>query len=112
MVSIGLGDQVTSFTASDFGRSLDSNGDGSDHGWGSHQFVVGGAVRGGNVYGTFPDVALGTSTDVGRGALLPTTSLDQYAATLAQWFGVGAGDLGYVSPNLSRFSIKNMGFMR
>jgi uncharacterized protein (DUF1501 family) len=112
MVSIGLGDQVTSFTASDFGRSLDSNGDGSDHGWGSHQFVVGGAVRGGNVYGTFPDVALGTSTDVGRGALLPTTSLDQYAATLAQWFGVGAADLGYVSPNLARFSLKNLGFMR
>jgi uncharacterized protein (DUF1501 family) len=111
MVSLGVGDQVTAFTAADFGRTLDSNGDGSDHGWGAHHFVVGGAVRGGNVYGTFPDVALNTSTDIGRGSLLPTTSLDQYAATLARWFGVAAGDLAIVAPNITRFSNTNLGFL-
>jgi uncharacterized protein (DUF1501 family) len=111
MVSLGLGNQVTAFTASEFGRSLDSNGDGSDHGWGGHHFVVGGAVRGGNIYGTFPDVALNTSTDVERGVLLPTTSLDQHAATLARWFGVSSADLPFVTPNVNQFSNQDLGFM-
>jgi uncharacterized protein (DUF1501 family) len=111
MVSQGAGNLVTTFTAADFGRTLDSNGDGSDHGWGAHHFVVGGAVRGGNIYGTFPDVAINTATDVGRGSLLPTTSLDQYAATLARWFGVADGDLPFVAPNIGRFGSSNLGFM-
>jgi uncharacterized protein (DUF1501 family) len=111
MVSIGMGDQVTSFTASDFGRTLDSNGDGSDHGWGAHHFAIGGAVRGGNVYGSFPDVALNTATDVGRGSLLPTTSLDQYVATLARWFGVPPGSLPVVCPNITRFNTVDLGFL-
>jgi uncharacterized protein (DUF1501 family) len=72
---------------------------------------VGGAVRGGNIYGTFPDVAINTATDVGRGSLLPTTSLDQYAATLARWFGVADGDLPFVAPNIGRFGSSNLGFM-
>lgn len=82
-VELGVADRVTTFTASDFGRTLTSNGDGSDHGWGAHHFVVGGAVRGGSIYGTFPTVALGTAEDLGAGRLLPTTSVTQFAATLA-----------------------------
>lgn len=111
MVAQGVANQVTTFTASDFGRTLDSNGDGSDHGWGAHHFVVGGAVRGGNIYGTFPDVALNTATDVGRGSLLPTASLDQYGATLAKWFGVSAGDMRLVTPNIAQFNNQDLGFM-
>lgn len=107
----GLGERITLFTASEFGRTLASNGDGSDHGWGSHALVLGGAVRGGDVYGTMPDVALNTATDVGRGALLPTTSVDQLAATLARWFGVPDASLSDVAPNLARFSQRDLGFM-
>ena len=98
-VELGVADAVTSFTASDFGRTLTSNGDGSDHGWGGHHFIVGGAVRGKAFYGTPPPVSVSDSKTVGvydaaakwhvgQGRLLPSTSVDQYAATLAQWFGV------------------------
>ncbi len=86
-VELGVQNQVTSFTASDFGRTLTSNGDGSDHGWGGHHFVVGGAVDGGRFYGTLPSASLGVD-DVGQGRLLPTTSVDQLAATFASWMGV------------------------
>lgn len=110
-VELGVADLVTAFTASDFGRTLTSNGDGSDHGWGSHHFVVGGAVRGGDIYGSFPVVALDTAEDVGSGRLLPTTSVDQYAATLARWFGVPDGSLDTVVPNLANFSTRDLGFM-
>jgi uncharacterized protein (DUF1501 family) len=108
-VELGVANQVTSFTASDFGRTLTSNGDGSDHGWGSHHFVVGGAVKGAAFYGTPPPVSVGDTAapedqwHVGQGRLLPTTSVDQYAATLAKWFGVSPTELPLVLPNLKNF---------
>ena len=103
--------QVTTFTASDFGRTFTSNGDGTDHGWGAHHFVVGGAVRGRDIYGAFPTTGLGHELDVGSGSLLPTTSVDQYGATLAKWFGVPDNQLGEVFPNLANFSQRDLGFM-
>lgn len=103
--------QVTLFTASDFGRTFASNGDGTDHGWGSHHFVVGGAVKGQNIYGAFPTTGLGHELDIGSGSLLPTISVDQYGATLASWFGVPAGQLPDVFPNILNFSNRNLGFM-
>jgi uncharacterized protein (DUF1501 family) len=108
MTDIGMADQVTSFTASDFGRTLTSNGDGSDHGWGSHHLIMGGAVDGGKFMGLAPTAKLGTGEDVGRGALLPTTSVDQYAATLALWFGASASDLPLILPNIGNFSAKRL----
>jgi uncharacterized protein (DUF1501 family) len=112
-VALGVAEQVTSFTASDFGRTLQSNDDGSDHGWGSHHFVMGGAVKGRRIYGTPPAIGNNTPDDVGQGRLLPTLSVDQYAATLASWFGVGVGDLTTVLPNLANFnpSTWNLGFV-
>ena len=111
LTALGVADKVTTFTASDFGRTLTSNDDGSDHGWGSHHFVMGGAVKGGRFYGTAPAVGNGTQDDVGQGRLLPTTSVDQYAATLASWFGVSAGDLTTVVPNIGNFGSANLGFV-
>jgi len=109
-VELGVADKVTAFTASDFGRTLNSNGDGSDHGWGSHHFMVGGAVKGNAFYGKAPPVSNTNSTTdandqwhVGQGRLLPSTSVDQYAGTLAKWFGVANNELAGVLPNLSHF---------
>ena len=109
-VELGVADKVTAFTASDFGRTLNSNGDGSDHGWGSHHFMVGGAVKGNAFYGKAPPVSNTNSTTdandqwhVGQGRLLPSTSVDQYAGTLAKWFGVANSELAGVLPNLSHF---------
>jgi uncharacterized protein (DUF1501 family) len=102
---------TTLFTASDFGRTLTSNGDGSDHGWGAHHFIAGGAVRGGDIYGRFPLAGLGTDTDVGSGRLLPTTSVTQYAATLGRWMGLNTAELTSVLPNLANFSAAPLGFM-
>jgi len=105
-------DRVTSFTLSDFGRSLQPSGSGSDHGWGNHHLIMGGAVQGGRVYGQFPSMSLGGPNDSGtRGAMIPTTSLDQYGATLASWFGVPNANLGAVFPNLGNFAQANLGFM-
>ena len=123
-VDLGLQNSVTAFTASDFGRTLASNGDGSDHGWGSHHFVVGGAVNGtaatqGRFYGTAPPISVsdtrtGNSSSpylpenkwhVGQGRLLPSTSVDQYAATLAKWFGVAPGDMVNVLPKIGNFDV-------
>ena len=101
---LNVRDQVTTFTASDFGRTLTSNGDGSDHGWGAHHFVVGGAVRGRDICGQFPAVALGTNEDAGQGRLIPTTSVDQYAASFARWMGLSDTQLADVLPNLQHFS--------
>lgn len=108
---LGVVSQVTTFTASDFGRTLSVNGDGSDHGWGSHHLVLGGAVNGGRYYGTPPVVAVNGPDDVGQGRLLPSTSVDEYAATLARWFGVSDGDLPLVVPNIDRFARRNLGFV-
>lgn len=110
-VELGVGDAVTAFTGSDFGRTLSSNGDGSDHGWGAHHFVVGGAVRGGRFYGTMPSLVNGGPDDAGWGQIIPTTSVDQYAATLARWFGVADSELGLIFPNLGRFAQRDLGFM-
>ena len=107
--TLGVADQVTTFTASDFGRALLANGDGSDHGWGGHHFIVGGAVKGGKLYGRFPDYALGSVDDVGEGRLLPSTSVDEYSAVLARWFGVT--DLTTVLPHLTRFGSVNLDFV-
>jgi len=104
--------QVTLFTASDFGRTFTSNGDGTDHGWGAHHFVVGGAVKGRDLYGTFPVTGLGHERDVGSGSLLPEISVDQYGATLAAWFGLSDGQIADVFPNLGNFAARNLGFMR
>ncbi len=102
--SLGLQNNVTLFTASDFGRTLLSNGAGSDHGWGSHHFVAGGAVRGGNIYGQFPRTALRTSDDIGSGRLLPSTAVSQMAATMAGWMGLSATEQLQVLPTLNNFS--------
>ena len=99
---IQMENSVTLFTASDFGRTLTSNGDGSDHGWGSHHFAIGGAVQGG-VYGTFPQVQFNTNEDIGQGNLLPTTSVDQYAATFARWLGVADARVPDILPNVVNF---------
>jgi uncharacterized protein (DUF1501 family) len=111
MTAIGAGGQVTLFSASEFGRTLDSNGNGSDHGWGAHQFVVGGAVNGGAMYGTFPTVALAGPDDIGRGSLLPTTSTHQFHATLAKWFGLTDSDVLTVLPTLGSFSPTYLNFL-
>lgn len=108
---MGIANQVTSFTASDFGRTYASNGDGSDHGWGSHHFVLGGAVKGRKFYGTAPEISVTSNDQVGQGRLLPTTSVDQFAATLASWFGVSQSDLPLVVPNIGNYSTQNMGFV-
>jgi uncharacterized protein (DUF1501 family) len=103
--------RVTAFTCSDFGRTFPANGVGSDHGWGSHHLIMGGAVQGQRTYGTFPTLTVGGPDDVSTGRWIPTTACDQYFATLATWFGVDAGNLTTVFPNLGRFSSPNLGFV-
>ena len=111
-VELGVADQVTTFTASEFGRTLQPSGSGSDHGWGNHHLIMGGAVKGGDLYGTFPTMALGGPEDSGsRGALIPTTSVDQFGATLAKWFGVPAASLSSVFPNVGNFPVSDLGFL-
>jgi uncharacterized protein (DUF1501 family) len=110
MGEAGLQNDVVIFTMSDFGRTLGSNGDGSDHAWGNHQLVLGGGVKGG-FYGTMPSLQIGGPDDFSLGRLVPTTSTDQFAATLAQWFGVAPGDLPGLFPNLKNFSAPTLGFM-
>ena len=109
-VELGVANQVTAFTASDFGRTLTSNGDGSDHGWGSHHFVVGGAVKGGRFWGTLPSVSVTADDQVGQGRLLPTSAVDQLAATLATWLGVGANELPLVLPQIGNYTQRDLGF--
>jgi len=104
-VNMGLQNNVTSFTASEFGRTLSGNaGVGTDHGWGGHQFVVGGAVQGRRYYGAFPSlIANNNPDDAGWGQIIPTTSVDQYAWTLARWYGLQNSDRDLIFPNVSRF---------
>jgi uncharacterized protein (DUF1501 family) len=108
-VELGVAPQVTTFTASDFGRTYPTNGTGSDHGWGSHQLVLGGAVQGGRLFGTFPTLAVNGPDDTGQGRWIPTTSVDEFSATLATWFGVSPSDLSSVLPNIGRFAHSNIG---
>lgn len=112
-VELGVADQVTSFTASDFGRTLTGNNDGSDHGWGSMHMMLGGAVKGQQFYGSAPIVANDGPDDVGQGRLLPSTSVDQYAATLGKWLGISDTDLLDLLPNLKNFDLnsRNIGFL-
>src|SRR5215469_2752031 len=110
---LGVASQVTTFTLSEFSRTLEpgSNG-GSDHAWGSHQLVLGGAVKGNAIYGTFPTLVLGGPDDADQnGRFIPTTALDQYAATMATWFGVSAANLPAIFPNLVNFPSSNLGFL-
>jgi len=100
---LGLSNNVTSFTISDFARKLVTNGDGSDHGWGGHALVVGGAVEGKKIYGQFPDLYLGNQLDTGNGRIIPTTSCDEYFAELALWFGASSSDLDRIFPNIENF---------
>lgn len=112
MVNMGLSNNVTSFTISDFGRTLTSNSDGTDHGWGSHHFVVGGAVQGQNMYGQYPVIGSNQANDLGAGRLIPTTAVEQYAGTLASWFGLSDGQIRNVFPNFGNFGTSPyLGFM-
>jgi uncharacterized protein (DUF1501 family) len=112
---VDMRSSVTTFTASDFSRTFNTNGDGTDHAWGGHHFVMGGAVRGGDMYGQFPTVGVDLGTfnnpDMTRNAHIPTTSVDQYAATIGAWFGVSNTDLNVIFPNLRNFARPNLGFM-
>jgi uncharacterized protein (DUF1501 family) len=110
-VELGVAHQVTTFTASDFGRTYIPNAGGTDHGWGNHQLILGGAVQGGEFYGTMPSLTVGASDDTGRGRWIPSTSVDEYSATLARWFGVSDTNLPVVLPNIGRFAKPNLGFM-
>lgn len=108
---LGVSQNVTTFTMSEFGRTLNSYGNGSEHGWGGHHIIMGGAVKGRDFYGEAPEIGLNTAIDVGQGAWLPTTSIDQYSATLAKWFGVSDNNLAMVAPNLHKFKNWDLGFM-
>jgi uncharacterized protein (DUF1501 family) len=113
-VDLSVPNNVTTFTASEFGRTLSPNGNGgTDHAWGSHHFVMGGGVQGGKFFGQYPDLHLGGPNDANsRGTLIPSTSVDQYAATMAQWFGVQPGaNLASIFPNLSNFTTTDLGIM-
>ena len=118
--AMGAQAKVTTFTASDFGRTFTSNGDGTDHGWGAHHFVMGGAVKGGDLYGTFPVYGTKNANNnnfdsspdqLGNGSLLPTTSVDQLGATLGRWFGLSGTQIDDVFPNLRNHSTRDLGFM-
>jgi len=112
-VALGVGSQVTTFTLSDFGRTFQpASGGGTDHAWGNHHFIIGDAVHGGAFYGEYPQLALGGPSDAEtEGRWLPTTSVDQYGATLAKWFGIASADLGAVFPHLNNFATSDLGFL-
>jgi len=111
MIQIGMEDHVVTFTQSDFGRSLSSNGDGTDHGWGGHQLVIGNPVFGRKIYGTMPRLEIDGPDDARGGRMIPTLSVDQYAATLARWFGVEETNLMQIAPNLANFTNSDIGFL-
>ena len=113
MGALNVQNNVTTFTESDFGRTFQPNGNaGTDHGWGSHALIMGGAVNGGNIYGTYPNLALSGPDDSGnRGTWVPSVSQDQYTATLAKWFGLAQADMDYVFPNLKNFGYQSPAFL-
>ena len=116
LVEMGVENSVTTFTMSEFSRTLNSNGDGSDHAWGGTQLVMGGAVNGGSaasgrLYGTFPDLTLNGPDCFSRGQMIPTTAMDQMAATMATWMGLNASQVDTIFPNLSNFPSANLGFV-
>ena len=106
---LAVANNVTLFSASDFGRTFQSNGQGSDHGWGSNHFVVGGAVKGGSIIGTYPNLTINGPDDTGNGKWIPTTAVDQMGATLGKWFGAGSA-LNDIFPRLANFDA-DLGFM-
>ncbi|MEO8012099.1 MAG: DUF1501 domain-containing protein, partial [Dokdonella sp.] len=110
-VEMNLADAITTFTASEFGRTASINGDGTDHGWGGHHLILGGAVNGRRIYGTLPNLSVGGPDDADWGQIIPTTAVDQYASTLSRWYGVASGDLSTVFPNIDRFASADLGFM-
>jgi uncharacterized protein (DUF1501 family) len=112
-IELNVASDVTAFTMSDFSRTFQPNSNnGSDHAWGAHHMVIGGAVKGGQIYGTYPTLALAGPDDSGsNGRWVPSTSSSQYAATLAEWFGVPAANLPTVLPSISNFSTANLGFV-
>jgi uncharacterized protein (DUF1501 family) len=112
-VEIGAADSVVTFTNSDFGRTYRFNDTGTDHAWGSCQLIVGGPVKGGDFYGRWPTLALGGPDDTGNdvGRFIPTTSVDQYSATLARWFGLEAAEMSLVFPAIGRFATADLGFL-
>ncbi len=111
LVELGVSDRVVTFTQSDFGRTLTSNGDGTDHGWGGHHLVMGGSVRGGDIYGRMPRLEIGGPDDAGAGRMIPTQSVDQYAATMLRWFGLTSAQIDQVAPNLRNFATRDLGFV-
>jgi uncharacterized protein (DUF1501 family) len=117
MQYLNVSQSVVAFTQSDFGRTLTSNGDGTDHAWGGVQIVTGGAVLGGQICGNYPLLKIGArlaterADDVSGGRFIPTTSSDQYAATLARWFGISQADLPTVAPSVNNFAAQNLGFL-
>lgn len=112
MVQINTSNNVTLFTQSEFGRTYNFNGDGTDHAWGTHTFVMGGAVKGGNIYGTLPNMESNSPDFRSDGQMIPTISVEQYGATLAKWMGISSADINTVFPNLSRFNTSDLGFMK
>jgi uncharacterized protein (DUF1501 family) len=108
---VDLRNSVTLFTASHFGRTITTNGDGTDHGWGGHHFVLGGAVKGGEIYGRFPIFSLNNNQDSANNAYLPVTSVDTIGSTLGRWFGVSDANLDTAFPNLRNFP-RDLGFLK
>ena len=106
---LGIANEVTTFTAADFGRTLTVNGDGTDHGWGGHHFVVGGAVNGGDIYGDIPEPVLGHGQDSGNGRLIPTISVEQFAAPMGAWYGLSQAELKQALPGLASFPGDGLG---
>ena len=108
IVNLGLENNVVLYTASDFGRTLTSNGSGSDHAWGGNHFIISGSANGGKIYGEYPILSTGGPNDIGRGRILPTTSVDAYMAELAGWFGVPQSEITTVIPNITNFNFANI----
>ncbi len=112
LTEIGVAGDVTTFTASEFGRTLTSNGDGTDHGWGSNHLVIGDAVRGGDMYGAMPSLAIEGADDSGRrGRIIPTTSVEQYVHSMLQWYGLDSTQINTVLPNAGAFNINAVNLM-